>query len=104
MPLYVAQHEHLPESCPATGASGSLLLDHVSAASAARFGVSIQAEALLGAHCLLLVVEAADQTSVERFMAFFARFGSIKVLPAQSSESAVARGGCGSCGLPEGGA
>jgi hypothetical protein len=95
MPLYVAHHRHPPHACPAAGETGALLLAHVSAASAARYGLAIQAEAVLdGAHELILVVEAADRERVERFMAVFARFGSVEVRPASSSEEAVARGGC----------
>ena len=95
MPLFVAQHHHPPEACPASRQWGSLLLAHVSAATAARYGVAIQAEAVLDQeHGLILVVEAADREHVERFMAFFARFGSVQVLPASASEAAVARGSC----------
>jgi hypothetical protein len=95
MPLFVAQHRHPPGACPAAQGSGARLLAHVSAANAARYGVAIQAEAVLdGEHCLLLVVQAADREQVERFMAFFAGRGSVQVLPASSAEDAVARGGC----------
>lgn len=95
MALFVARHRHPPDACPAAPESGHLLLAHVSAANAARYGISIQAEALLDEnHCLFLVVEAAEQAQVERFMAFFNRFGAVQVLPASCSETAVARGGC----------
>jgi hypothetical protein len=95
MPLFVAQHHHPPEACPASRQWGSLLLAHVSAATAARSGVAIQAEAVIDQeHGLILVLEAADREHVERFMAFFARFGSVQVLPASVSEAAVARGSC----------
>lgn len=96
MPLFVARHRHPPQTCPAAPLWASLLLAHVSAATAARHGVAIQAEALLDdAHELLLIVEAADRAHVERFMGVFARWGSVQVLPACSAEAAVARGGCG---------
>src|SRR5205823_12253623 len=95
MPLFVAQHRHPATACPAAPDSGALLLAHVSAATAARYGLAIQAEAVLDeAHELILIVEAAEQAQVERFMALFARFGSVQVWPASSSEEAVARGGC----------
>ena len=95
MALFVAQHRHPPDACPSSPASGSLLLTHVSAVTAARYGVTIQAEAVIdGDHCLILVVEAAEREQVERFMAFFTRFGSVHVYPASSGEAAVARGGC----------
>src|SRR5438874_9579393 len=95
MPLFVAQHQHPAATCPAALAAGALLQTHVSAATAARYGLAIQAEAVLDeAHELILVVEAAEQAQVERFMAVFARFGSVQVWPASSSEEAVSRGGC----------
>lgn len=95
MALFVAQHQHPPETCPAAQASGFLLLDHVSAATAARYGVAIQAEAVVdGKHRLILIVEAADQAQVERFMVFFARYGDVEVFPASCSEDAVAGGAC----------
>ena len=89
-----------PAPAPGTGVSrgpwaGAALLAHVSAAAAARYGVAIQAEAVLdGAHALLLVVEAAQRAQVERVMAVFARSGSAQVWPASSAQEAVARGGC----------
>ena len=96
MPLFVARHRHPPETCPAAPLWASLLLARVSAATAARYGVAIQAEALLDdAHELLLIVEAADRAQVERFMGGFARWGSVQVLPASTTEAAVAHGGCG---------
>jgi uncharacterized protein DUF3303 len=94
MPLFVAYHRHAPDSCPAAG-SGVPLLAHVSAATAACYGVAIEAEAVIEAgHRLVLIVEAADRERVEAFMAFFARYGGVAVLPACTSEAAVERGGC----------
>jgi len=96
IPLFVAQHHHRPEDCPAAPGRGVLLLSRVSAASAARYGVTIEAEALFdGEHCLLLVVEAPSQQAVEHFLAFLAHPGDLQVLPASSAEEAVERGGCG---------
>lgn len=104
MPLFVALHQHPPDTCPASS-SGFLLLDHVSAATAARYGIAIQAEAVIdGEHRMVLIVEAAERERVERFMAFFARYGDVQVLSASSGEEAVARGGCGlmpSTAVPE---
>ena len=77
MPLFVAQHRHPPEHCPASAEMGSLLLSRVSAAAAARYGVTIEAEALIdGEHLLLLVVQAASQEALERFLAFLPGPGS----------------------------
>jgi hypothetical protein len=94
--LFVAQHRHPPDQCPASPGSGPLLLSRVSAAAAARYGVTIEAEALIdGEHLLLLVVQAASQEAVERFLAFLPGPGCLRILPACSAEEAVQRGGCG---------
>jgi hypothetical protein len=94
--LFVAQHRHPPEHCPTSAEMGSLLLSHVSAATAARYGVTIEAEALIdGEHCLLLVVEADSQQAVERFLAFLPHQDGLQVRPAFSAEEAVERGCCG---------
>lgn len=99
--LFVAQHRHPPDKCPASSGSGPLLLSRVSAAAAARYGVTIEAEALIdGEHLLLLVVQAASQEAVERFLAFLPGPGYLRILPACSAEEAVQRGGCGPASSP----
>src|SRR5690242_20253955 len=99
--LFVAQHRHPPDQCPASPGSGSLLLSRVSAAAAARYGVTIEAEALIdGEHLLLLVVQAASQEAVEHFLAFLPGPGYLQILPACSAEEAVQRGGCGTAFPP----
>ena len=99
--LFVAQHRHPPDRCPASSVSGPLLLSRVSAATAARYGVTIEAEAVMdGEHLLLLVVQAASQEAVERFLAFLPGPGYLQVLPACSAEEAVQRGGCGAASRP----
>ena len=99
--LFVVQHRHPPDQCPASPGSGPLLLSRVSAAAAARYGVTIEAEALIdGEHLLLLVVQAASQEAVERFLAFLPGPGYLRILPACSAEEAVQRGGCGPASSP----
>lgn len=96
--LFVAQHRHSPEDCPAGPGRGELLLSRISTAAAARYGVTIEAEAFIGArHVLLLVVEAASQEAVERFLAVLPGPGDLLVLPALTAEEAVERGNCGPC-------
>ena len=103
--LFVAQHRHPPDQCPASSGSGPLLLSRVSAAAAARYGVTIEAEALIdGEHLLLLVVQAASQEAVARFLAFLPGPGYLRVLRACSAEEAVQRGGCGPASSPVPGA
>jgi hypothetical protein len=99
--LFVVQHRHPPDRCPASSESGPLLLSRVSAAAAARYGVSIEAEAFLQEeHLMLLVVQAASQEAVERFLAFLPGPHSLRVLPACSAEEAVQRGGCARTSQP----
>jgi hypothetical protein len=94
--LFVAQHHHSPEDCPARHGRGAGLLSHVSASTAARYGVTIYAEALIaGQHVLLLVVEAASHESVARFLASLPSPGDVQIRSACSAEEAVERGGCG---------
>ena len=92
MPLFVARHRHPAQACPAAPGRAPRCWP-TSRPLAARYGVAIQAEAVLDeAHELLLVVEAVERAQVERFMAVFARSGSVQVWPASSAEEAVARG------------
>ena len=50
MSLFVAQHQHAPERCPAADPRmGPMLLTHLSAHNAASHGITIQAEAVVNA-------------------------------------------------------
>jgi len=96
MTLFVAVHQHAPERCPASDPSmGPMLLNHLSAANAAEYGVSIQAEAVANdRHTLYLIAEAGDEEQINRFLAPFAQAGSVELLPASSCEAVIDRGGC----------
>jgi len=96
MALYVVKHQHTAESCPARDPQmGSMLLKHLSPASAAKHGVRIQSEAVIqGGHTLYLIAEASDQTVINRYMEPFARAGSVEVLSASTCEEVVERGVC----------
>jgi hypothetical protein len=90
MSLFIAIHQHAAEACPA-----SEVLSHVSAATAARYGVTILAEAVPeGEHRLILILQAPHQEQVDGFLVFLTRYGTVTVQPAASSEAALARGGC----------
>jgi hypothetical protein len=74
---------------------GPMLLDHLSAANAAKHGVSIQAEAVPNdKHTLYLIAEAADEEQMSRFLGPFAQPGSVELLAASSCEVVINRGGC----------
>ena len=96
MTLFVAVHRHSPERCPAGDPTmGPMLLNHLSAANAAEYGVSIQAEAVANdKHTLYLIAEAGDEEQLNRFLAPFAQAGSVELLPASSCEAVINRGGC----------
>jgi hypothetical protein len=79
---------------------GQMLLDHLGAASAQKYGVTIHGEAVLdGQHTLYLIAEADDQTHLEQFLQPFAIAGSVEVWPASHCEAMVERGGCESAQL-----
>ncbi|MEK6756265.1 MAG: DUF3303 family protein [Bacteroidota bacterium] len=96
MALFVVQHQHSPESCPAGDTMmAPMLLSQLSEQNAQRFGVIIQSEAVIdGGHTLYLTVEAPDRKSVEQFMQPFAQIGSVEVWPASHCEVVVERGAC----------
>lgn len=74
---------------------GPMLLNHLSAANAAKHGVSIQAEAVANdKHTLYLIAEASDEEDMNQFLAPFAQVGSVELLPASSCEAVINRGGC----------
>jgi hypothetical protein len=96
MTLFVAVHQHAPERCPAGDpAVGAMLLNHLSAANAAQYGVSIRAEAVAdNKHTLYLIAEAGDEEQMNRFLAPFAQAGTVELLPASPCEAVIDRGGC----------
>ena len=94
MPLFVAQHHHLPRECPAS-ASGSELLSQISAARATRHGVTIEAEAIIDSeHRLILILDAPDGEAVQLFLAFLGSCGDLQIMAASTAEEAVQRGTC----------
>ena len=96
MALFVVQHRHNPDSCPASDPiMAPLLLAQLSEQNARRLGVAIRSEAVVnGAHTLYLTVEAANRESVERLMKPFAEVGTIEIQAASHCEAVVERGGC----------
>jgi hypothetical protein len=96
MTLFVAIHQHAPERCPSGDpAMGPMLLNHLSAANAAKHGVSIQAEAVANdKHTLYLIAEAGDEEHMSQFLGPFAQVGSVELLPTSSCEVVINRGGC----------
>ncbi len=96
MPLFVVEHKHAAETCPAGHPEmGPMLLRHVAAESATKFGVHILSDAVVdGAHAYYLIVDADSEDKVRDFMAPFSQMGSVEILPASSCEQVVERGKC----------
>ena len=96
MSLFVVQHQHPAESCPAGSREmAPMLLKHLSPENTRRHGIAIQSEAVIdNAHTLYLIAEAPTQAALQQFMAPFAQVGSVEVLPASPCETVIERGGC----------
>jgi hypothetical protein len=96
MSLFVVQHHHDAARCPAQDPQmGKMLLQHLSAGNARSQGISIQGEAVVdNAHQLVLILDAPDRQTVDRFMQPFSQAGSVEILPASACETVVGRGSC----------
>ncbi len=96
MSLYFVKHQHTAETCPAKNPEmGQMLLNHLSRMNARKYGVDLQGEAVLdGQHTLMLIMQAKDKETVEKFMQPFAQAGSVDITTASSCEAVVGRGGC----------
>jgi hypothetical protein len=96
MPLYVVEHTHAASACPAQNPQiAPALLQIVSAANAARAGLTIRGDAVAnGAHHLYLILDGPNAESVRRYFAPFGQLGTLEVSPASHCEQVVARGSC----------
>ena len=96
MSLFVVQHQHAAEACPAGDPQmAPMLLTHLAPSNAEQYGVNIHSHGVVdGAHQLVLIVDAEDGAAVEKYMSPFAMAGSVEVLPASSCEAVVARAAC----------
>ena len=96
MSLFVVEHQHSAETCPAGNAEmAPMLLQILSEQNASQHGITIHGEGVVdGAHRLVLILDGPDEGTVEQFMAPFAMAGSVKVEPANRCEVVVARAGC----------
>ena len=96
MSLFVVQHKHSAETCPAGHPEmGPMLVQHVSEENAAKFGVTVRSEAVVdGAHALYLIVEAQSEENVRDYMAPFTQLGTVEIMPSSTCERVVERGEC----------
>ncbi|MGH2363938.1 MAG: DUF3303 family protein [Chloroflexota bacterium] len=96
MALFVVRHQHTAERCPAQDPQmGQMLLQHLSDASAAKAGITVNSEAVVNnEHTLYLILEADAQNRIQDFMQPFSMAGSVDIYPASSCVDVVGRGGC----------
>ncbi|MBI3004488.1 MAG: DUF3303 family protein [Ignavibacteriales bacterium] len=96
MSLFIVQHKHSAENCPARDAQmAPMLLKHLSKGNAEQAGIKVLSEAVIdGGHSLHLTLEASDKESVDRFMQLFAQVGTVEIYPASKCETVVDRGSC----------
>lgn len=96
MSLYYVNHQHDAETCPARDPEmGEMLLKHISPTNAINFGINILADAVLdGEHTFLLILEAKDESVIQKFMQPFSMAGTVDIRPASHCETVVERAGC----------
>jgi hypothetical protein len=96
MPLFVAEHEHPADRCPAGNPQmAPFLLQILSNENAKKSGLTIRADAVAqGRHHLYVVLEGPNEAAIRQYLAPFAQAGSLNVLPASHCEEVVARGHC----------
>lgn len=96
MSLYFVRHQHDGETCPAKEPEmGQMLVQHVSKAHARKFGVDLLSDTVLdGQHTFVMILEAAQEADIEKFMRPFVMAGSVEIVPASTCETVVDRQGC----------
>ncbi len=94
MPLFVAEHTHPAERCPARNpqmAQGLLALIH----GAGSAGINVHGDAVANQqHHLYIIADAPSEEAVRKYFAPFGQMGSLSVSPASHCEEVVARGAC----------
>ncbi len=96
MPLFLVQHKHAADHCPAKlPEHASMLLQLVSNENASKHGITIQGDAVVdGSHHLFLVLDGPDEPTIRNYLAPFGQAGSLDIVPASHCETVVARQGC----------
>jgi len=94
MSLFVAEHTHPAERCPARNpemAAGLLALIR----NSGKAGIKIHGDAVTNQqHHLYVIAEAPDEQTVRTYFAPFGQMGTLTVTPASHCEQVVARGAC----------
>jgi hypothetical protein len=96
MPLFIAEHKHAGERCPANNSQMAKgLLQLVDEANAESHGITINGHAVAnGQHHLYLIVEAPSEQEVKKYFAPFGQVGTLKVTAASHCKQVVGRGHC----------
>jgi DMSO/TMAO reductase YedYZ molybdopterin-dependent catalytic subunit len=103
MALFIVRHQHDPARCPAHDPyMGATLLNHLSRPNVRKYGITIQAEAVVRTeHTVYMIVESKDEESIRHYMQPFAMAGTLDVYPAATCAGVGTSGGCASL-LPAG--
>jgi len=96
MPLYFVEHKHTTETCPTKDRDMMLMLgDHVTQKNADTFGVKIHTDVVHpGEHRMMMVLEAATQEPIDKFLQPFAMVGTVDVKEVTTCEQVVATASC----------
>jgi hypothetical protein len=94
MPLFVVEHTHPAEHCPAKNpqhAAGLLAIIN----NAGQAGIKIHGDAVTrGQHHLYIIAEAPEEAALQKYLAPFGQMGTLAIAPASHCEQVVQRGGC----------
>ena len=96
MALYVVQHKHDAETCPAGHPQmGPMLLKHITQDNASNFGIKVHGDAVLnGQHTFYLILEAGGDEKVKEFMTPFSQMGTVEIWPSNSCGRVVSQSHC----------
>lgn len=96
MALFVAEHKHPADRCPAGNPQmAPFLLQILSNENASKHGLKIVGDAVAkGQHHLYVIMEGPNEGAVKQYLVPFAQAGSLEVIPASRCEEVVARGAC----------
>lgn len=96
MGIYVTKHHHDEAACPAGDPEmGPMLLQHLSDENAAKMGITVKGDAVVGGHDFYMILDAPSLEKVQEFMGPFIQAGSVEIMEADTCSQVVARGDCG---------
>lgn len=96
MALFVVEHQHPADRCPAGNPQmAPFLLQILSNENASKNGLKIVGDAVArGQHHLYVIIEGPNESAIKQYLAPFGQAGSLDVIPASHCEEVVARGSC----------